>query len=371
MLRAIVVACVLLLVAAVSSCGDGAEPHERLVFNGGVCPIGGGPQCGVFVLDPDGSNLTKIADVLGFWLQWSPDGRRLATAVVKSGQDSGDLIVFDADGSDVRTVATGVERESADYRPFAWSPAGAEIAYEASPEHSSGGQAYNLSVVDVETGQVRELAGGVNARAPVWSPDGSRIAFEGLDPDDEVEERYGIRGVWSDIWVVDADGENLRRLAHREFHDSGAAWSPDGKSIAWSGMDIEPGGQASSPSLYVASVEGGDVRTLGSGTGPVWSPNGGRIAFVQARLAEGDGSYAQDLLLLDVESGERTTLASGLRDVSRPVWAPDGTRIAFLSAHEGGSRAAAQIYVVDVEGANMTRITDDDLVKLDLDWSRR
>lgn len=170
---------------------------------------------------------------------------------------------------------------------------------------------------------------------------------------------------------MDADGENLRRLAHREFQDSGAAWSPDGKSIAWSGMDIGPGGRASPPPLYVASVDEEEVQSLGSGGWPAWSPDGRRIAFFEVRREDSEAPYTQDLVVMEVQDGQRGTVASGLQYAGRPVWSPDGERIAFLSEHEGGLLAAGQIYVVDVDHANLTRITDDDLVKLDLDWSRR
>ena len=109
---------------------------------------------------------------------------------------------------------------------------------------------------------------------PSWSPDGQHIAFSSKRDGD------------FEIYVMEADGSNLRRLTENEAWDGGPSWSPDGQHIAFSaGSDI-----------YVMDADGRNQRRLteNGGSDPSWSPDGQHIAFVSDR----DGNaeiYVMDL----------------------------------------------------------------------------
>ena len=102
------------------------------------------------------------------------------------------------------------------------------------------------------TGRHRIAAVG-SSTAPAWSPDGTRIALTGGFPD--------VR-----IYVVDADGANLRRLppsVSYKNQDCGPVWAPDGKRIAFN--PSFPTGDGGIGGIYLMNTDGGDVVHL-SGT---------------------------------------------------------------------------------------------------------
>ena len=163
----------------------------------------------------------RVSAVRGFAVDphWSPDGRRLAFRWLDPQNGSVGVFVADADGSDVRRLA-------ADTGTPSWSPDGRYIAYASLRAATHG-----ISIADVE----RALAGDTSAhrvvtKAPVtvpeeypdWSPDGRKLAF--------TSHRDGD----SDIWVVDADGNNLHNLTPGlPSLENKPSWSPDGSTIAF------------------------------------------------------------------------------------------------------------------------------------------
>lgn len=145
-----------------------------------------------------------------------------------------------------------------------------------------------------------------------WSPDGSRVAFE-TDRDGNFE-----------IYLVDADGANLRRLTN---HPPGSrsytlSWSPDGKQIVYASN------QDGNTEIYVMNVDGSSQQRLTNHPAkddePAWAPDGTQIAFISNR----DGNPS--LHTMDVDgSNQRSLTKPALRDLT-PVWSPDGSKIAFL-----------------------------------------
>ena len=124
-----------------------------------------------------------------------------------------------------------------------------------------------------------------------------------------------------DIYLMDADGSNVRRLTTDPALDWYPAWSPDGGRIAFvRGSDAAE--------IWVMNADGGDQRQLThagrQARRPTWSPDGSRIAFVDATRGS--------LLIADVGSGSITVAdeptAGGDAD---PAWSPDGQLIAFTN----------------------------------------
>jgi Tol biopolymer transport system component len=190
---------------------------------------------------------------------------------------------------------------------------------------SDGGK---LTIVNVRTGRVQHF---LQAYQAAWSPDGKRIAFA---------ER-GQRGP-GDLFLIDADGHNLRRLTHSddtEEHDP--VWSSDGKRLAYFAQRVA----LSEDDLMVLNLSTGVSASILRGR-PLkgrlqWSPDGRKFAFVTSGVSPHAGAR-----VIDATTGQ--PLDSWLGQ-NYPVWSADGSSVAYvvteneqtrlLAAKQDGSRA--------------------------------
>jgi hypothetical protein len=156
------------------------------------------------------------------------------------------------------------------------------------------------------------------------------------------------RGGNPDIWVIDTDGENLVNLTQHEEKDHSPAWSPDGAWIAFASVRDSLYWE-----LYLMRPDGTDVLRLtwwedASDLSPSWSPDSTRLAFASKR----DGNW--EIYIMDRDGGNLTRLTNDDSDDTNPAWSPDGSRIAFESTREG----YAEIYVMAVGGGEAVNISN-------------
>ena len=169
---------------------------------------------------------------------------------------------------------------------------------------------------------------------PAWSPDGTKIAF--------VSNR---NGGFIQIYVMDADGKNPIRLTNT-VKDDYPSWSPDGTKIAFT---VYPDFKEEiAPYIAVMDADGRNrVKLEDHATQPSWSPDGQKIAFVSWR----DGHNEIYVIGADGQGLERVT-HDFLGRVS-PSFSPDGGRFAYYSSHE----EFHHIYVMGADGKNQNRLT--------------
>ncbi len=165
---------------------------------------------------------------------------------------------------------------------------------------------------------------------PAWSPDGQQIAYYSYLEDKE----------WV-IKVMDVDGGTPRQLTDSGSCDAAPYWSPDGTRIAYtSAADCT----AEHREIYVMNADGSDqinlTQNAADDVGSSWSPDGTQLVFSSNR----DGNY--ELYVMDADGGHVRRLTHDADDDHAPAWAPDGTQIAFYSERDGD----AEIYLMDVNG---------------------
>jgi Tol biopolymer transport system component len=236
----------------------------------------------------------------------------------------------------------------------ALSPDGRYVAFLSSRDLFS----INLYVADAETGEIVTRLGSssrdahfdairfINS-AGTWSPDGRRFAFVTFaQGDNELT-----------VWNVETN-QIERRLAVEDVTAlAQPAWSPDGSTIAVSGM---AGGISD---LYLVDLSSGRVRQLTDDRygdlQPTWAPDGTQLAFVTDRDPGGTDFEAlrfgePRLSLIDVDTGTITPLRPFARGLQHnPQFAPDGQGLYFISDHDGFK----DVHYLDLETGTARAIT--------------
>jgi Tol biopolymer transport system component len=331
----------------------------------------------LYVMNADGSKQLRLTTPASSFLppEWSPDGRRIAFVSgrgciddnhlygLPEGTIDADISVMNADGSGLRRVTRG---PGGDCAPV-WSPDGQKIAFHRSFVRREGdkvvGVDFDVYVINADGSEERSLTGDAVSFRPMWSPDGRKIAFwSGLD---------GAGG----IYVMNADGSERRlladsgaRLRHQACENCGrlrhVAWSPNGRKMLLVRSGPTEGYDSRKHHVVVMNADGSGLRRLtrfvpGNGGFPSWSPDGRKIVFVNFR----DGNF--DVYVMNADG-------SGLRNLTRhpghdsdPEWSPDGRKIAFTTKREGNF----EIYVMNADGSGQHNLTRNPAVDRFPVWS--
>jgi Tol biopolymer transport system component len=185
-----------------------------------------------------------------------------------------------------------------------------------------------------------------------WSPDGQRLVFSSGDGN-EPFFREAIR-------VINVDGSGERRLTARRDFSLAPSFSPDGQNIAFSRFRIRKGKLTAGLVAMRADGTGQRQLTRSPDYFPVWSPDGRKIAFTRLRPNKDDAEYA--VYVMSVNGRDVTRLVD---DAQSPSWSPDGRRIAVATdrdhhgriCHDDTCRPSSEIYVINADGSGQKRLT--------------
>lgn len=243
------------------------------------------------------------------------------------------------------------------YSRIDFSPDGTRIAFDNFLQGE-----YGIETADPDGTDVVRLTDGVNDSWASWSPDGTKILFSSTRDDPSIGQcRPGYPyefGCPTDIYVMGADGSNVTRLTDDPLPEFMPVWSPDGSRIAFV-READPV-PAAFTGIYTMNPDGSDVKRVsssdgGSDFGPSWSPDGSRIAFAAIRkedwgiwVVNADGSNEQQILG-----------GGAIGFVNNPVWSPDGSLIAFVgNVWVDDYSPDDALYVMRSDGTGVTPIAD-------------
>jgi Tol biopolymer transport system component len=276
---------------------DQPTPKPQGIFSEVGGWIAYGNDQGIWAVNPTGAtpaDRIELSERPGEPLAWSSDGSKLLI-FVPSGF-SYDLLVLNADGTETRLTTP-------DFCCAPWwaslSPDGAQVVYS----DSYGRYRTAIYAVDSAGGKPRLLRatiqspGGSMLYAPAFSPDGTQIAY------------FDGGGDWGhNLWVMNADGSGARKLVDSEpiscRHIHRLVWSPDGSRLAF---DCQEAGArhrlGRGHGIWVVNADGsGLTDVIPHGANPYWSPNGMRILYQRKNLgarrgpleiARWDGTHVQ------------------------------------------------------------------------------
>jgi TolB protein len=162
-----------------------------------------------------------------------------------------------------------------------------------------------------------------------------------------------------ELYVMDYDGQNEKRLTADRSICTSPAWSPDAKVLAYVSY------RDKNPDLYGLDMETGRRWTISSAEGlnisPAWSPDGRRLAVALSK----DGGA--EIYTMDRDGSDIERLTYGIADNVSPSWSPNGREIVFNSGRGG----TPQLYIMNVDGSDVRRITFEGSYNASPDWSPR
>lgn len=188
---------------------------------------------------------------------------------------------------------------------------------------------------------------------PSWSPDGKRLVVMADSCGDDEQCPADLSNPF-ELFVVDVDGTDARRLTSNDGYDGDPHWSPDGEWIAFTGDD----------GVYLIRPDGSGRKRILPGDWPYargWSPDGRKFLYEEI---DADPAVGIEVAVLDVETGETRRLSNEQGHDLLPTWSPDGEKIAFLATAdcrrtgECTAHEPWEIWIMDADGKNARRITE-------------
>lgn len=294
---------------------------------------------GIYIVRPDGTGLKQITNFQTHGFNFSGDGLIL----------SDDHPAFSPDGKQI-VFTSNRDAENLSVPLFE--------------------QDFEIYVMDANGSNVRRLttSPGIDTE-PVFSPDGSKIAFA------------STRSGNLDIWVMNADGSNPQQLTNSAFHETEPTWSPDGTKLAYTRVISDgPLNLGLLPSadkdVYIMNANGTNNHLIFGGPKEQhdanWSPDGTKLAIT----GEGESIPFGDVELINPQTGAfiANLTAAGIFSGEPffgggdPSWSPDGTKIAYFKATGPLISFPMRLFVMNANGTNKQFIQIPGLVNVHPNW---
>ncbi|AWK47424.1 S9 family peptidase [Bacillus velezensis] len=317
--------------------------------------------------------------------QYAPDGRRAAyvrtTVNHKRDSYSSAIMVYDTESGISNPWTFGDNRNTSPR----WSPDGRRLAFVSDRENGVP-QLYIINAAGGEAEQAADIPWGVSD--PIWAPDGRSVLvsvsltsaeradekekkkhdeYEPVDIQSLTYKRDGkglLNGSWAQLVLIHLETGEIRQLTDHEADHYGAAFSPDGRQLAFTANLCEPGDAGKPSDVYLMNLADGSLKQItphrGSFGSCVFSPDGSYIAMLghenEFRNATLEKAWLYDVKterlscltdMLDVHLSDALIADSIIGGVTlRPVWTNDGQGFYVLGSEQGSTG----IYYISIDG---------------------
>ena len=236
------------------------------------------------------------------------------------------------------------------------SPDGRACAFQSNRSGS-----WQIYIIDSSSNNLKQITSskGENS-SPIFSPQSDKIVFTSTRDDED-----------GDIYMMDADGSNVKRLTFSKGDDSHPHWSPDGKKIIFNSARTSPdfsfdwGKQIHE--IFMMDADGSNLKQLSFlksiSTYPNISPDGKYVAFRHFTTAPGltwdlnESKRNSEVFRMDIDGSHAVNLTNHIAYEGWPCWSPDGEHIVF-SSNRQGPVSTGQLYIMDKDGKNVKPITN-------------
>lgn len=256
----------------------------------------------IYIMDSSGENLRNITknDSLDFSPSWSSNGQSLYFYSKRDG--NAEIYRINSDGTQLRRLTN---HPGTDVLPEL-SPDGETIVFMSDRDSLSR----NIYIMNKDGSNIRQLTKNKSyEESPSWSPSGKEIVFT-RQLRDSLDTSHAANG---EIHIMDANGENVRRLSNKNGYDSGAKFSPNGKQIAFYGSN-----ENNNWDLYIMDRDGANLYNLTNDTiecySPDWSADGQWLVYT----AGSKGNY--NIWKININTKERVQLTKTDGRNEGPVW---------------------------------------------------
>ena len=207
-----------------------------------------------------------------------------------------------------------------------------------SSKQNSGFELYSMDINGKNQQRLTKNIGSLYA--PELSPNGEWVVFTNNG---------------NGLWLMRPDGKNAHRISDRDDIDPN--WSPDGSMIAFASS------RAGARQLFIMNADGSNIRQVTNldnmGGRSTWSPDGTKLAFYRGPAGD------HDIYIINVDGTGLVQLTNG-GDNLAPSWSPDGNWIAFTTYRDGNN----EIYIMHPDGTGAVRLTNNSISDWQPRWGR-
>ena len=251
-----------------------------------------------------------------------------------------------------------------DYYPR-WSPDGNKVAFLSDRDGKT-----QIWIIDPFMGEAEKLTDSkTGVRSFKWFPDGKKIAYLATDPLTEEKERkkkekndaYVVDENFkmTHIWIVDLENKQARKITDGNFDVLEFSISPDGKEIVFSSRPTPKVPDYYNSDIFIVPANGGEIKELvvrkGLDRNPVWSPDGKKIAFISNE--GGDWISNTYICTFDLNTKEIKNISKSFDERVGTFWWDNAGKFIYF---EASKRIYRHLFRVSVADGKIDQITPDD-----------